>query len=205
MRTVILEAGPVAIFESGAPQDPFSAVVGAGLQWADDSDATYSQIVNPDRTDARVPTAGDAGIDPAKIMGGRIRYRALVDGGVILSYLTDVPVDGDAAYAEPGLAEADGVEDFAVAFTVPPSQIAKILSSTTPYLEFQAPSLFTLTVFKAWVEIDVDDDGMTLPLRRNPPLRQYPRSDGLGTSTAPRIYPPAPSIQASNRRAGGYL
>lgn len=38
-----------------------------------------------------------------------------------------------------------------------------------------------------------------------PPLRQYPRSDGLGASSARRVYPLPPSIQASNRRAGGYL
>jgi len=38
-----------------------------------------------------------------------------------------------------------------------------------------------------------------------PPLRQYPRSDGLGASSTKRVYPLPPSIQASNRRAGGYL
>jgi len=42
-------------------------------------------------------------------------------------------------------------------------------------------------------------------LHRSPPLRQYPRNDGLGASSAPRVYPPPASIQASNRRAGGYL
>lgn len=38
-----------------------------------------------------------------------------------------------------------------------------------------------------------------------PPLRLYPRSDGLGTSSARRLWPPDQSVQASNRRAGGYL
>lgn len=38
-----------------------------------------------------------------------------------------------------------------------------------------------------------------------PPLRQYPRSDGLGTSSARRQWPPSRSYQRSNRRAGGYL
>lgn len=40
---------------------------------------------------------------------------------------------------------------------------------------------------------------------RVPPLRQYPRNDGLGASSAPRLYPPPRSYQASNRQAGGYL
>lgn len=40
---------------------------------------------------------------------------------------------------------------------------------------------------------------------RQAPLRQHPRSDGLGTSSAPRLYPLPQSYQASNRRAGGYL
>jgi len=33
-----------------------------------------------------------------------------------------------------------------------------------------------------------------------PPLRQYPRSDGLGASSVRRLWPPPPTIQASNRR-----
>lgn len=37
-----------------------------------------------------------------------------------------------------------------------------------------------------------------------PPLRQYPRNDGLAGS-ARRLYPPPRSRQRSNRRAGGYL
>lgn len=37
------------------------------------------------------------------------------------------------------------------------------------------------------------------------PLRQYPRSDGRGANPVRRAYPPTPSIQQSNRRAGGYL
>lgn len=36
------------------------------------------------------------------------------------------------------------------------------------------------------------------------PLRQFPRSDGLGMSSHPRLYPTPRSAQASNRRAGGY-
>lgn len=38
-----------------------------------------------------------------------------------------------------------------------------------------------------------------------PPLRQYPRSDGLGASSARRVWPVPKSVQASNRRVGGYL
>lgn len=33
-----------------------------------------------------------------------------------------------------------------------------------------------------------------------PPLRQYPRPDGLGAGSARRMYPVPPTIQASNRR-----
>jgi hypothetical protein len=38
-----------------------------------------------------------------------------------------------------------------------------------------------------------------------PPRRIHPRSDGLGASSARRTWPTPPSVQASNRRAGGYL
>lgn len=42
--------------------------------------------------------------------------------------------------------------------------------------------------------------------KRGPkPLRQYPRTDGLATSSARRLWPPPRSVQRSNRRAGGYL
>ena len=37
-----------------------------------------------------------------------------------------------------------------------------------------------------------------------PPLRQHPRRDGLGASTARRHYPPDRSVQASNRHRGGF-
>lgn len=35
-----------------------------------------------------------------------------------------------------------------------------------------------------------------------PPLRQYPREDGLGTSSAPRLYPRPRSVQAGFRKVG---
>lgn len=50
------------------------------------------------------------------------------------------------------------------------------------------------------VSFDYVEPGQTAP-----PLRQYPRSDGLGASSVRRLWPPPPSVQASNRRAGGYL
>jgi len=37
-----------------------------------------------------------------------------------------------------------------------------------------------------------------------PPLRQYPRDDGRGLSSAKRIYPPPKAMQAGNRQHGGY-
>lgn len=60
------------------------------------------------------------------------------------------------------------------------------------YLEYDAPWVFTIY----W------DLGGPSVL---PPLRRYPRSDGLGSSGVRRAYPPSPSTQASNRRAGGYI
>lgn len=43
------------------------------------------------------------------------------------------------------------------------------------------------------------------PGAAQPPLRHYPRTDGLAASTVRRGYPHPGSVQASNRRAGGYL
>lgn len=46
---------------------------------------------------------------------------------------------------------------------------------------------------------------VTSPTSVTPPLRQHPRTDGLGTSSARRMWPPPRSVQASIRRAGGYF
>jgi len=56
-----------------------------------------------------------------------------------------------------------------------------------------------------WFETDPDAAVSAITIRKLctfviPPLRQYPRSDGLGASTVRRLWPPPPTIQASNRR-----
>lgn len=55
-------------------------------------------------------------------------------------------------------------------------------------------------LFEAYVKITYPAPAVTYA----PPLRQYPRSDGLGVSSARRVWPPAPSVQGSIRRVGGY-
>ena len=47
-----------------------------------------------------------------------------------------------------------------------------------------------------YVALRVEYGTFTVP----PPLRQYPRSDGLAAGSARRVYPPPQTIQASNRR-----
>lgn len=57
----------------------------------------------------------------------------------------------------------------------------------------------------ALLRIDYDTGPPPSTVTVAPPLRIHPRSDGLGLSSARRVYPPSPSIQASNRQVGGYL
>lgn len=63
-----------------------------------------------------------------------------------------------------------------------------------------------LTVYEAWVEVEWLSALVAAPATRvYAPLRQYPRSDGLGIPSAPRTYPRPGSYQLGNRRAGGYF
>ena len=60
---------------------------------------------------------------------------------------------------------------------------------------------YTVPLFQT----DVDGAVSAITIRKLctfviPPLRQYPRSDGLGASSVRRLWPPPPTIQASNRR-----
>jgi len=55
----------------------------------------------------------------------------------------------------------------------------------------------TIEVAEQRIVLYYGDTGTTTVM---PPLRQYPRSDGLGASSVRRLWPPPPTIQASNRR-----
>lgn len=87
------------------------------------------------------------------------------------------------------------------------------LSQADPWLWFgigTGPEVDTsiLSVYEAWVEVEWTGTGATYsaPATRDAaPLRQYPRNDGLASSSARRLYPRPGSYQLSNRRAGGYL
>lgn len=53
--------------------------------------------------------------------------------------------------------------------------------------------------------LDISEISLTLSWQAAayaPPLRQYPRDDGLGTSTGLRTWPPPRSVQRGTRRAG---
>lgn len=63
-------------------------------------------------------------------------------------------------------------------------------------------------VANPYIETSISELSMTIswdgvfPLGA-PPLRQFPRDDGLATSSAPRLYPRPRSVQAGFRKAGG--
>jgi hypothetical protein len=64
----------------------------------------------------------------------------------------------------------------------------------------QADPLSLFTVYEFGLLFNVpDDERPSLP-----PLRQHPRDDGRGTSSAARIWPPPSSFQGSARRHGYY-
>ena len=97
-------------------------------------------------------------------------------------------------------------EDFAAFQTHFDTYVA---TGDRPYLLFRAFGGDT-TVAKVRTRTGPFDAASTflgafLGTPAQPPLRIHPRSDGLGTSSTARIWPPSRSIQASNRRAGGYL
>jgi hypothetical protein len=88
-----------------------------------------------------------------------------------------------------------------------PTPTATVGESITSVSTFQFPVLFlelrpTVTYHFA--------DYSTVPTAvlfgGVPPLRQYPRDDGLATSSTARLYPPPRSVQGSNRRgSAAYL
>ena len=72
---------------------------------------------------------------------------------------------------------------------------------------FQDPEVewtFTLPPFR-WVMPDTEEVAEDwFDYGTQPPLRQYPRTDGLATSSARRIWPAARSVQRSNRVGGSH-
>lgn len=74
--------------------------------------------------------------------------------------------------------------------------------------ETSSTSLSYSRIYEGYLEFDytpAERPDTAVTFTRPAALRVYPRSDGLGASSARRIYPPPRSIQRSNRRAGGYL
>lgn len=59
---------------------------------------------------------------------------------------------------------------------------------------------FTIRIFDIWLEAQVFFT--EIPTTYAPPLRQFPRDDGLGASPGLRQWPAPRSVQRSNRRAG---
>lgn len=207
----ILHLYPGPVTSGGAS----AAITGTGNQWADDSDATYARFTGSDLATAELPPLG---IDPALVkaitwnfradgtstdpdgsrMGLRIQdpdsfAHVAVDDGPegagwhVTSTATDYSTTPNAAnYAGYGLTLSEVADWLALGATLTASQLVTLGYSGTA------------TAYEFWLTV-------TYGATAAPPLRQYPRSDGLATSSARRMWPPSRSYQRSNRRAGGYL
>lgn len=176
----------------------------------------------------------DSTIDPASVYAIGVRFRAMSPssnptdyfivqlfgqsskllsnphtGGVLATYvpIKDTWADydyivSDAEYDTAGWAP-DGVQSaltqtFIYARTKPSNEDGSLLADGLVEVSEQRIVLYYTAAGDTAPPPDVMP-GVTLR-----PLRQYPRNDGRGLSTARRVYPPSRSAQASNRRAGGY-
>lgn len=83
--------------------------------------------------------------------------------------------------------------DFELVFT-PRYSVSTLFSTGT----------MTLRVYEVALDIiwEATAGGAPVGVVRGSPLRIHPRNDGRGTSSAPRIWPQPPTIQASPRRFG---
>lgn len=220
MTTVTLRPGAVVLDgrfagDTSFPPHADSVIVGAPPQWADSSDSTYATIhsesadgyTGSDTMYAPLPTLADLGIAAASVIRAtlNIRWSSTHVGAPVPGIQTldgsvgtgpSVPVAVTTSISEVSCALDSG------------DPVATVLAGPDPIVTFFTGVFGSnLTVFELWIDLET-----SAPLASprigdeiQPPRRQYPRSDGLGLSSARRHWPRPGSIQASNRRAGGYL
>ena len=95
-------------------------------------------------------------------------------------------------------------QHYAYDYETPESVIEALAGGATMLLRVgSAWSSPTIIVHKAWITVrHVCFTAVTIA----PPLRQWPRSDGLGMSSVRRVWPNTPSVQRSLRQGpGAYL
>jgi len=184
----------------------------------DNVSVTMSVESNGQSIDNVVHVSPLCGFSPLSTAGPTISFTSFVGAGGP----GDLPLSGGKqtitydGLTYPALSGGAGVGDFNAWVAAANNTADQMIMTCTVqnannggYLKYYNPVVFDV----AWTVIAVDpgpDDPATGVTgfdtsRALAALRQYPRSDGLGASSARRVWPPAPSVQAFNRRAGGYL
>jgi hypothetical protein len=154
----------------------------------------------------RVDPADPVGSSPAPVGdGGNVRWRSSVDAhpiesdGVIRDYSWPMSAE-NLADAHDGVGDSPPLNGVAYAA----ADVAK-MATLAPAIEFYDAGSSSSGDINRVVYIYEVSVELVATRRLAPPLRQYPRSDGLGASSARRLWPPSRSVQRSNRRVGGYL
>jgi hypothetical protein len=195
-------------------------LAGAADQWADGSDATYARFSGTGQARGLLPLLT---VDPAKVAaitwnfraggtstapgGPRVDFQIQNPGGSTWGVAgmspDDVPASGQGWHVTGTATDYAATPDAAayadMGFTL--LEVAGWLASGTALLArrlLTSGYSSTVTVYEFWLTV-------TYGGTHAPPLRQFPRSDGLATSSARRMWPPSRSYQRGIRRAGGYL
>lgn len=166
--------------------------------------------------DGVVHVAPLCGFSPLSSGGTSINFGSFVGAGgpgdlALTAGKQDITYDG---LTYPALSGGGGVGDFNawVAATNAADQMVMVCTvqnaNNGGYLKYYNPVVYdvawTLTVLDAGPG-DGGGPNFDATYEFVYPLRHHPRSDGRGTSSARRVWPLPNSVQASNRRAGGYL
>lgn len=193
--------------------------------WIDGSDSTYIESTASRSSKGTYPlwSTVDGTIDPSWVYAIGVRFRARTISSDPTSYfvvqlfgqvskLLSNPFYGSVAPLVPSV-DTWSDYDYVIADTEydtsgwAPLGVQSALTQT--FLYARTVPVDSTGEFTASGEIQTSEQRIvlyyTIPATVQPPLRQYPRRDGLGASGVVSHYPPPRSIQASNRRAGGYL
>lgn len=197
MATQTLYPGGVTWGATRAP----GTLVGPPPQWADNSDATYSQANNTSLAQAQ--------LDPLTVAGDyvsaelAIRVAATGTSGTLLADLSQIS-GGDnygGSFGDPSTWEVALTLDGVTRWVNAPFQPYTSFVNTTdlfhggPFIQIYTADAITLTVYELNVTVTTSGGATPQPYRTR--QRLYPRSDS-------RLWPRSASEQASPRRVGGY-
>lgn len=206
--------------DPGPNNPPIGGLLGDGDLTSDDGDATGWEAWN-----SNISNVGDPGVD---LFRYQIDSTAIPAGATLTSYRFEM-----VARTVPATPQGLPYPAFGPSWSMAGSGVLLLHNFPTSGYEFAAGSTRTVTtqlrdqLAAGTAYLDMGAEARTSaalsalrctmaglrvyytlpdppPATHAPPLRQFPRNDGLAGS-ARRLHPAPRSRQGSNRRAGGYL